>query len=146
MGMQVGGSKGGAIAEMNVVPLIDILLVLLIIFMVITPLTPKGLDTLVPQPNPNQQQNQELENKTVVVQVLMQGRVCCLLKINQEDTTWDGLGKRLEDIFKDRADKIAFVKGDGDVMFQEVARAIDVMRGAGIDKVGLITARLEAGQ
>jgi biopolymer transport protein TolR len=146
MGMQVGGSKGGAIAEMNVVPLIDILLVLLIIFMVITPLTPKGLDTLVPQPNPNQQANQELENKTVVVQVLMQGRVCCLLKINQEDTTWDGLGKRLEDIFKDRADKIAFVKGDGDVMFQEVARAIDVMRGAGIDKVGLITARLEAGQ
>ena len=146
MGMQVGGSKGGAIADMNVVPLIDILLVLLIIFMVITPLTPKGLDTLVPQPNPNQQQNQELENKTVVVQVLMQGRICCLLKINQEDTTWDGLGKRLEDIFKDRADKIAFVKGDSDVMFQEVARAIDVMRGAGIDKVGLITARLEAGQ
>jgi biopolymer transport protein ExbD len=114
--------------------------------MVITPLTPKGLDTLVPQPNPNQQQNQELENKTVVVQVLMQGRVCCLLKINQEDATWDSLGKRLEDIFKDRADKIAFVKGDSDVMFQEVARAIDVMRGAGIDKVGLITAKLEAGQ
>jgi biopolymer transport protein TolR len=146
MGMQVGEGKGGAIAEMNVVPLIDILLVLLIIFMVITPLTPKGLDTLVPQPNPNQQLNQELENKTVVVQVLMQGRVCCLLKINQEDATWDGLGKRLEDIFKDRADKIAFVKGDSDVMFQEVARAIDIMRGAGIDKVGLITAKLEAGQ
>ena len=146
MGMQVGGNKGGAIAEMNVVPLIDILLVLLIIFMVITPLTPKGLDTLVPQPNPNQKPDVELENKTVVVQVLMRGRVCCLLKINQEDTTWDGLGKRLEDIFKDRADKIAFVKGDSDVMFQEVARAIDVMRGAGIDKVGLITAKLEAGQ
>jgi biopolymer transport protein TolR len=146
MGMQVGEHKGGAIAEMNVVPLIDILLVLLIIFMVITPLTPKGLDTLVPQPNPNQQKNEELENKTVVVQVLMQGRVCCLLKINQEDATWDGLGKRLEDIFKDRADKIAFVKGDSDVLFQEVARAIDVMRGAGIDKVGLITAKLEAGQ
>src|SRR6266403_704574 len=83
MGMQVGESKGGAMAEMNVVPLIDILLVLLIIFMVITPLTPKGMDTLVPQPNPNQKQDQELENKTVVVQVLMQGRVCCLLKINQ---------------------------------------------------------------
>ena len=146
MGMQVGGGKGGAIAEMNVVPLIDILLVLLIIFMVITPLTPKGLDTLVPQPNPNALKNQELENKTVVVQVLMQGRVCCLLKINQEDATWDSLGKRLEDIFKDRADKIAFVKGDSDVLFLEVARAIDVMRGAGIDKVGLITAKLEAGQ
>src|ERR1051326_2870341 len=87
MGMQVGDSKGGTMAEMNVVPLIDILLVLLIIFMVITPRTPKGLDTLVPQPNPNQQQNQELENKTVVVQVLQNGKV----KINNEDSTWDGL-------------------------------------------------------
>jgi len=127
---------------MNVVPLIDILLVLLIIFMVITPLTPKGLDTLVPQPNPNQQQNQELENKTVVVQVLADGKV----KINNEDSSWETLGPRIEQIFKERADKIAFVKGDNDVMFSEVAKAIDIMRQAGIDKVGLITAKLEAGQ
>ncbi len=75
MGMSVGENKGGAMAEMNVVPLIDILLVLLIIFMVITPLTPKGMDTLVPQPNPNQQQNQDLENKTVVVQIDKNGKV-----------------------------------------------------------------------
>jgi biopolymer transport protein ExbD len=142
MGMQVGESKGGAMAEMNVVPLIDILLVLLIIFMVITPLTPKGMDTLVPQPNPNQKQDQELENQTVVVQVLTNGKV----KINNEDSTWEGLGPRIEQIFKDRALKIAFVKGDSDVLFGEVARAIDIMRGAGIDKVGLITAKLEAGQ
>jgi biopolymer transport protein TolR len=142
MGMQVGDNKGGAMAEMNVVPLIDILLVLLIIFMVITPLTPKGLDTLVPQPNPNQKQDVELENKTVVVQVLTTGKV----KINNEDSTWENLGPRIEQIFKDRAEKIAFVKGDNDVMFGEVARAIDIMRGAGIDKVGLITAKLEAGQ
>ena len=142
MGMQVGDNKGGAMAEMNVVPLIDIFLVLLIIFMVITPLTPKGLDTLVPQPNPNQKQDVELENKTVVVQVLTTGKV----KINNEDSTWENLGPRIEQIFKDRAEKIAFVKGDNDVMFGEVARAIDIMRGAGIDKVGLITAKLEAGQ
>jgi biopolymer transport protein TolR len=142
MGMSVGDSKGGSIAEMNVVPLIDILLVLLIIFMVITPLTPKGLDTLVPQPNPNQQQNQDLENKTVVVQVLKDNKV----KINNEDSSWAGLGPRIEQIFKDRAEKIAFVKGDNDVLFADVAHAIDIMRGAGIDKVGLITAKLEAGQ
>jgi len=142
MGIQIGENKGGAIADMNVVPLIDILLVLLIIFMVITPLTPKGLDTLVPQPNPNQKQDVELENKTVVVQVLNNNK----LKINNEDATWEGLGPRLETIFKERADKIAFVKGDNDVLFMEVARAIDIMRGAGIDKVGLITAKLEAGQ
>jgi biopolymer transport protein ExbD len=126
----------------NVVPLIDILLVLIIIFMVITPLTPKGLDTLVPQPSPNQQQNQELENKTVVVQVLKGDK----LKINNEDATWETLGPRIEQVFKDRAEKVAFVKGDSDVLFMSVARAIDIMRGAGIDKVGLITAKLEAGQ
>lgn len=142
MGMQVGDSKGGAMAEMNVVPLIDILLVLLIIFMVITPLTPKGLDALVPQPNPNKEENQEIENKTVVVQVLDGGK----LKINNEDTSWDSLGPRLEQIFKERAEKVAFVKGDNDVLFMDVARAIDIMRESGIDKVGLITAKLEAGQ
>ena len=141
MSMAVG-PKGGQSANMNVTPLIDVLLVLLIIFMVITPLTPKGMDTLVPQPNPNQQQNQEMENKTVVVQVLSNNKV----KINNEDSTWDGLGPRIEQIFKDRAEKIAFVKGDNDVLFADVARAIDIMRGAGIDKVGLITAKLEAGQ
>ncbi len=68
------------------------------------------------------------------------------VKINNEDATWDGLGPRIEQIFKDRAEKIAFVKGDNDVLFAEVARAIDIMRGAGIDKVGLITAKIEAGQ
>src|SRR5215831_19276881 len=139
MGMEVGETTGGALATPNVVPLIDILLVLIIIFMVITPLIPKGLDTLVPQPNKDQQQNQELENKTVVVQLLQNNK----LKINNEDTNWDQLGPRIEQIFKERAEKVAFVKGDNDVEFQQVARAIDVMRGAGIDKVGLITAKLE---
>jgi biopolymer transport protein ExbD len=142
MGMTVGGGKGGAVAEMNVVPLIDILLVLLIIFMVITPLTPKGMDTLVPQPNPNQQQQQEIDNKTVVVQITKDGKI----KINNEDSSWGGLGPRMEQIFKERAEKVAFVKGDNEVLFEQVARAIDIMRGAGIDKVGLITAKLEAGQ
>jgi biopolymer transport protein TolR len=141
MGMDVGENKG-AMATPNIVPLIDILLVLIIIFMVITPLTPRGLDALVPQPSPNQQQNVELENKTVVVQVMMGGK----LKINNEDTTWDGLGPRMEQVFKDRAEKVAFVKGDNDVLFMDVARAIDIMKSAGIDRVGLITAKLEAGQ
>jgi len=141
MGMDVGTSSG-AMATPNIVPLIDILLVLIIIFMVITPLTPKGLDTLVPQPSPNQQQNVELENKTVVVQVLMGNR----LKINNEDSSWEGLEPRMEQIFKDRAEKVAFVKGDNDVLFMDVARAIDLMKEAGIDRVGLITAKLEAGQ
>jgi biopolymer transport protein TolR len=142
MGMDVG-SKKGAMATMNVVPLIDILLVLLIIFMVITPLTPKGLNALVPQPAPPNQKNQDqVQAKTIVVQVLDNNK----LKINEDDATWDTLGPRLNDIFKLRAEKVAFVKGDDTVPFAEVARAIDVMRVSGIDKVGLITAKLEAGQ
>jgi biopolymer transport protein TolR len=142
MGMAVGGKKG-VMAEMNIVPLIDILLVLLIIFMVISPAHPKGLEALVPQPAPpNQPQNQDLEQHTIVVQVLSGGKVL----INQEETTWDALGGRLNDIFKTRAEKVAFVKGDDSVQFSEVARAIDIMRVSGIDKVGLITAKMEAGQ
>ena len=142
MGMAVGGSKG-SISEPNVVPLIDVLLVLIIIFMVITPTTPKGLDALVPQPAPpNTKENPELLAKTIVVQVTAGGKVL----INQDPATWDDLGPRLEDIFKSRAEKVAFVKGDDAVEFAEVARAIDIMRGSGIDKVGLITAKVEAGQ
>lgn len=143
MGMTVG-TKGSSLAEMNVVPLIDILLVLLIIFMVITPTTPMGLNALVPQPAPPNQANQnELQQKTIVVQVFTNGKV----KINtDEDTTWEALGPRLEQIFGQRADKTAFVKGDETVPFGEVARAIDIMRAAGIENVGLLTPRMESGQ
>ncbi len=134
---------------MNVVPLIDILLVLLIIFMVITPTIPKGLEALVPQPSPSgAQPDPAVLAKTVVVQVSCIDPRCVTqrLKINQEDTSWEGLGPRLEEIFKQRAEKVAFVKGDDSVYFMDVARAIDIMRSSGIDKVGLITAKLEAGQ
>jgi biopolymer transport protein TolR len=142
MGMDVG-SKKGSMASMNVVPLIDILLVLLIIFMVITPLTPKGLEALVPQPAPpNQKQQEAVQAKTIVVQVLDNNK----LKINEDDATWDTLGPRLNDIFKLRAEKVAFVKGDDTVPFADVAKAIDIMRTNGVDKVGLITAKLESGQ
>src|SRR5436853_3580754 len=140
MGMAVGGS-GGPKADINMTPMIDVLLVLIIIFMVITPLTPKGLEAIVPQPaQPNQKT--DADQRTVVVSVNKDKS----LMINQEVTTEAQLGTRLEEIFKTRAERVIFVKGDPDLEFQSVAKAIDIAHGAGIDKVGLMTAKVEAGQ
>jgi len=145
MAMAVGGAGGGQTADINVTPLIDVLLVLLIIFMVITPLTPKGLEALVPQPPPPNTPPSN-DNRTVVVQVIQSPGDKPKLKINQEDVSWDKLSDRLTDIFKTRAERVMFVKGDPDVEFQDVARVIDIAHGTQvIDKIGLITAKIEAG-
>ena len=146
MAMTTGGGGGGQIADINVTPAIDVLLVLLIIFMVITPLTPKGLEALVPQPPPPHQPETQTD-RTVVVQVLQDNNGKVKLKINQEDVSQENLQQRLTDIFKTRAERVMFVKGDPEVEFQNVAQVIDTARGTNvIDRIGLITAKIEAGQ
>jgi biopolymer transport protein ExbD len=142
MAFAVGGS-GGAKADINVTPLIDVLLVLLIIFMVITPLTPHGLDTLVPQPPPpNTPPPPPDQDPTVVVEVKKDQSI----EINGQPVQEKELTTRLEDIFKTRATKVVFVKGDPNLDYRYVAQAIDDAKGAGLDKVGIMTPKVEAGQ
>ena len=139
MAMALGGAKG-AMSSINMTPMIDVLLVLIIIFMLITPLTPKGLEALVPQPPPPGTPP-AADQRTVVI-VINKDKS---MMINQENTTEANLGPRLEEIFKTRAERVVFVKGDPDLEFQYVAKAIDIAHGAGIDKVGLMTPQMEAG-
>jgi biopolymer transport protein TolR len=140
MGMSVGGSNRGIVAEMNVVPLIDVLLVLLVIFMII-PHHQTGLRAEIPQPAPNSAPP-STEPNIIVIQVLDGGS----LKINEQPVPWDSLRSRLDEIFSRRADRTAFVSGDSGVEFQVVAKVIDVMDAAGISSVGLLTPQLEKGR
>jgi biopolymer transport protein TolR len=143
MAMAVGGHGGGAQANINVTPLIDVLLVLLIIFMVITPLTPKGLESLVPQPPPPNAPPQDPNLDRTVVIIIDKDKK---MMLNQEPIEEARLGDRLTEVFKTRAERVVFVKGDPALEFRDVARAIDIAKGANIDRIGLMTPKVEAGQ
>ena len=144
MGMG-GGSTSGAMSDMNVTPLIDVLLVLLIIFMVIVPVTPRGLETLVPQP-PKEHKEEPENTRTIVVQVRSNGAAAPSYLINEQAFAKKDLEPKLTEIFSTRQEKVMFVKGDKDLDFRNVAEVIDFGHKAGVDNIGLITPRVEAGQ
>ena len=143
MSMTTGGG-GGYSSDINVTPMIDILLVLLIIFMVIVPVTPKGLDALVPQP-PKTKTNNPPTDRTIVVQVFATG-VQPTYKINETDVAKADLLPRLTEIYANRAERVMFVRGDDNVDFRYIADVIDIARAANVDHIGLMTPKILAGQ
>jgi biopolymer transport protein TolR len=145
MGMGGGGGTGHAMSDINVTPMIDVLLVLLIIFMVIVPVTPKGLNTLIPQPPKNKDQ-QENNDRTIVVQVLANGKGEPSYMINETPFPKASIKDQLQTIFSTRQEKVMFVKGDADLDFGKVAEVIDMGHQADVDNIGLITPRIAAGQ
>jgi len=144
MAMSSGGT-GSAVSEINVTPLIDVLLVLLIIFMVIVPVTPGGLDALIPQP-PQHAQPQPPEPTTIVVQVMANRAGAATYKINEEPVPGDKLGPRLHAIYAARSEKVMFVKGDAELEYSQIAGVIDLGKAAGVDSIGVITPRSGGGR
>jgi biopolymer transport protein ExbD len=143
MAMGGGTGPGGLSSDINVTPLIDVLLVLLIIFMVIVPVVPKGLDALVPQP-PKDKTPQPPDPRTIVISVLHSGNQVAY-KINQDDVAHGDLMAKLTAIYANRAERVMFIKGDDEVNFAAVADVIDIGHAAGVDHVGLITPKIAQG-
>jgi biopolymer transport protein TolR len=145
MGMGGGGGTGKAVSDINVTPLIDVLLVLLIIFMVIVPVTPKGLNTLIPQP-PKNHQDQPENDRTIVVQVMANGKGEPSYLINEDTFPKSQIESKLAEIFATRQEKVMFVKGDAALDYSKVVEVIDMGHQADVDNIGLITPRIAAGQ
>ncbi len=140
MSMNVPGGRGTN-CEINVTPMIDVLLVLLIIFMVIVPAIPRGEAALVPKASTGA----ELQSDAVVLEILKSPAGDVSFSINQQPVSRQDLAGRLTGIYANRAQRVLFVKGDDQLKFTQIAEVIDIGHAAGVDHVGLLTPKLAAG-
>ena len=136
------GTSGKPGVEINVTPLIDVLLVLLIIFMILTPLHNVGEKALIPQP-PRTDLPEIVQPSVIVLQMTPDPAGPVILRINGQDTSWQDLRMKLETIYKERADKAMFVRADENLDWEPVAQVIGIAHVAGVANVGLITAKIE---
>lgn len=139
MSMAVGGGKGNAIADINVTPMVDIMLVILIIFMVITPLLQKGVSVdLAKTKNPREMREADRDD-AVVVAVTRDAKIW----LSSDQTTKEQLGQKIQDILASKVDKTVYIKSDRRARYGEVVDIVDIVRAAGVDTLGLLTSRIE---